>query len=63
MKKTNKYIDQCGKELYDWLIKWTENDNIEPEVVVGIMESLKHVYLDRAIKVATIKELDKKNKK
>lgn len=55
-RKMKEEIEQCGEELYNWLIKWTKNGKIEPEMVIGILESLKYVYLDRACKVHLTKQ-------
>lgn len=48
--------NKCAIELYNWLIKWTENNNLSPEEIIGIIECLKAVYLNKALDVVKLKE-------
>ena len=46
--KNNKQ-EECSQELLTWMTKWT-GKGLEPEIVIGQMECLKVLYLQRAVK-------------
>lgn len=54
IKEDKKQV--CAEELLNWLLKWIREDSgLDPEIVLGLLESLKFVYLHSAYKNANIK--------
>lgn len=56
MKETNRY-NKCANEFLDLFVRWTEKLN--PEEVLGIIETFKYVYLNRYVE-KKVSECEKK---
>jgi hypothetical protein len=47
-------VCKCGLELGDWLFKWSDKKELDIETIIGIMESMKVVYLIKACDKANV---------
>ena len=49
------HMQKCSDELFDWFNKWTQSGKVEPEVIIGILESLKIIYLNKGYEITMAK--------